>query len=156
MLGILLLLFIALPIIELILLLRIGAWLGGWTAVALVLATGVIGAMLARSQGARVLLEIRAELGAGRLPVARLVDGAMILAAGLLLITPGILSDTFGILLLFPPSRSLVRRWVSGRMRRMVETGRAQVTIIHGDAVRPDPAAPPDRRPTQGRDVTDL
>lgn len=156
MLGILLLLFIALPILELILLLRIGAWLGGWTAVALVLATGVIGAMLARSQGARVLLEIRAELGAGRLPVARLVDGALILAAGLLLITPGILSDTFGILLLFPPSRALFRRWVSGRMRRMVETGRAQVTIIHGDAVGPDPAAPPARRPTQGRDVTDL
>ena len=155
MLGILLLLFIALPIIELVLLLRIGAWLGGWTAVALVIATGVLGAALARSQGARVLLEIRAELGAGRLPVARLVDGALILAAGLLLITPGILSDTFGILLLFPPSRSLFRRWVSGRMRRMVETGRAQVTIIHGDAVRPDPA-PPDRRPTQGRDVTDL
>lgn len=159
MLGFLILLFIALPFAEIALLLRVGAWLGAPATFGLVILTGILGAALAKSQGAAVVHAIRTELSAGRIPVSRMVDGLLILAAGLLLITPGILSDIMGLLLLFPPSRSLFRRWVSARLRRMVESGHAQFTIMRGDGMPGRTSQETERRPdpgTGGRDVSDL
>lgn len=149
MLGILILLFVTVPVLELMLLLRIGSWLGVLPTILLVLTTGVVGASLARSQGLAVLTGIRREMAAGRAPIASLVDGALILAAGLLLLTPGVLTDAFGLALLLPPVRALVRRGLAARMQRMIEAGRAQFTIVGG------PVTPRHDRPA-GRDVTDL
>ena len=151
MLGFLILAFITLPVIELILLLRIGSWLGALPTILLVIVTGVVGAAIARSQGVQVLARIRQDLGAGRPPVSSMVDGALILVAGVLLITPGVVTDALGILLLLPPTRALVRRAAAGRMKRMIDTGAAQFTIFPGP-----PKPPPDGSTPGGRDVTDL
>ncbi len=153
-LGFLILLFIALPVLELVLLLRIGSWIGALPTILLVIATGVIGASLARSQGLAVLTRIQHDLAGGRPPVAQLVDGFLIFAAGVLLLTPGVITDAFGILLLLPPARALLRRLLSKRMQRMAQAGTARFTIMRG-MPQPPPQTGASQRP-QGRDVTDL
>jgi UPF0716 protein FxsA len=139
--GKLFLLFAALPLVDLWLLLRIGDALGFWSAVALVVATGALGAWLARAEGARVLEGWRRALSEGRLPEEGVLSGALVLAGGLLLVTPGVVTDVLGLALLFPPSRRIVaaalRRWLS---RRIAE-GRIRV-VGPGGGFRP--AAPPD------------
>jgi UPF0716 protein FxsA len=110
-------LFIVVPIVELTLLLLFGQVTGSvlWPLV-LVIGTGILGAALSRWQGAGVYWRIQSELRAGKLPTTSLLDGFLILIAGLLLITPGILSDLIGISLLIPPIRLLYRsiaiRWI--------------------------------------------
>ncbi len=151
MLGFLILAFITLPVIELMLLLRIGSWLGVLPTVLLVIVTGVIGAALARSQGIQVLTRMRQELASGRPPVASMVDGALVLVAGVLLLTPGVVTDAVGIALLLPPVRALVRGAFAARLKGMVQSGRAQFTILHGT-----PEPPPRKHEQDGRDVSDL
>jgi len=126
----LLALFIILPLIELALLIELGGIVGVWPTIALVLGTGAVGAALARSQGARVLREIRAELAMGRMPAARMLDGLMILIGGILLLSPGVLSDLLGIALLFPPSRVAFKQILRIRLERMIRTGRASFTVV--------------------------
>ncbi|MGH7445258.1 MAG: FxsA family protein [Longimicrobiales bacterium] len=160
MLGLLILAFIALPVLELIVLMRIGSWLGLLPTLLLILTTGVVGAAVARSQGMQVLARMRGDLAEGKPPVNAVIDGVLIFAAGLLLVTPGVISDVMGILLLLPPTRALVRRLMASRMKQMIENGRAQFTIMHGGPPPPSDRAQPtqaDRSQTpRGRDVTDL
>lgn len=108
----LLLLFTILPLAELWLLVQLSGIFGFWTTIAIVLATGILGAGLARWQGFRVLNRLQSEMRQGMLPARALGDGALILVAGLLLITPGVLTDCFGLALLIPPFRSLVMKGV--------------------------------------------
>ena len=114
--GRLLLLFILVPAVELAVLIEIGKRIGTLTTLALIVVTGILGAALARRQGLGVLRAARAEAAAGRLPAASLVDGVIILLAGAVLITPGVLTDIFGFLCLIPISRgwikTLVWRWL--------------------------------------------
>lgn len=110
-------LFIVVPTVELTLLILFADVTGGvfWPIV-LVLGTGFLGAALSRWQGAGVYWRIQSELRSGKLPTTSLLDGFLILIAGMLLITPGILSDLLGISLLIPPIRLLYRalaiRWI--------------------------------------------
>lgn len=127
----LLVLFVVVPLIELALLIRIGQSIGLLTTVAIVVLTGVVGAALARREGLRTVWQIRTELAAGRFPVGRLLDGLMILVAGGLLLTPGILTDAVGLALLVPGTRNLLRDRVAERVRRMVASGRSNVTIYY-------------------------
>lgn len=113
------LLFIVLPAVELLLLLRIGQAVGFLPTLALVLGTGFVGAALARAEGLRVLIQFQAELAAGRMPGQAALDGISVLLGGALLLTPGVLTDVAGIALLFPPSR----RWIQRRMRARLEAG---------------------------------
>lgn len=113
----LLFLFIAMPMIELALLIQVGQWVGAPRTIALVIVTGVVGAWLARQQGAQVLRRLQQDLVRGETPAPLLIDGALILVAGLLLITPGILTDGIGFLLLIPVTRREIRVW----MRRWLE-----------------------------------
>ena len=105
---ILLLLFVGLPLLEFALLVRVSEALGFWNTIALVIVTGVVGSTLARQQGLSVLRQMEARLAAGQVPGSQLGHGALIFAAGLLLITPGILTDVLGILLLVPVVRTVV------------------------------------------------
>ena len=110
-------LFIVIPTVELTLLILLGQVSGSaFWPIALVLGTGFLGAALSRWQGAGVYWRIQSELRAGKLPTTSLLDGFFILIAGLLLITPGILSDLVGISLLIPPVRLMYRalaiRWI--------------------------------------------
>lgn len=138
MLGRLIALFIIVPLIELALLIRIGQGLGLLPTILLVIATGMVGAALARREGLRALWQIRAELASGRLPVGRLLDGVLILGAGLLLLTPGVITDAVGLFVLLPQGRAWLKRRLAARVQRMVEAGRANVTIYYDP-----PAGPP-------------
>lgn len=105
----LLLLFTAVPLIELVLLFWLAKWTS-WTAtLALVLATGVLGAYLARREGFRTMVRIQSSVSQGVVPTGELVEAALIVAAGLVLITPGVLTDIVGFCLLIRPLRRRVR-----------------------------------------------
>lgn len=118
---ILFLLFTLVPIIELAILIRIGEATVWWLPVLLVISTGVAGAWLSRWQGLRVYQRIREDAQAGRMPADALVDGFLILLAGILLITPGVMTDVVGIAFLIPPIRALVKRGVKAWIRRNIE-----------------------------------
>lgn len=118
MLSRLLLLFIIVPLIELALLLMIGEWTHWWVSWLLVIASGVIGAMLVRWQGIQTFRRIRRELQEGRSPADSLWDAAMIFFAGALMLTPGVLTDLFGISLLVPGCRRHYKRWLIARLKR--------------------------------------
>jgi UPF0716 protein FxsA len=111
MFGNLLVLFIVVPIVELFLLIQLGARIGPWPTIGLIMLTGFLGASLARQQGLSTMRKIQEEMRNGRQPTHELVEGMMILIGGVVLITPGILTDLFGFALLIPWFRnSLVRK----------------------------------------------
>jgi UPF0716 protein FxsA len=105
MFGRLLLLFVFLPMIELYLLIMLGARIGPMPTIGLIVLTGILGATLARQQGLSTLAKIQNELRQGRAPTQELAEGAMILVGGLVLLTPGILTDIFGFAMLVPGIR---------------------------------------------------
>jgi UPF0716 protein FxsA len=111
----LLLLFTLVPLVELYLLVKLGSVVGVAPTVALVVFTGILGAWLARVQGLGVLRRIGADLDEGRMPTDALLDGLLILVAGAVLLTPGLLTDTMGFFLLVPRGRAAVRRLVAAR-----------------------------------------
>ncbi len=117
----LLLLFTVIPLVELWLLFRLSDAFGFWETIAVVLGTGMVGAALARWQGWQALERVRTEMREGMLPAQAIGDGVLIFAAGLLLITPGVLTDAFGLSLLIPPLRKLVmkglRYWFTTHVR---------------------------------------
>jgi UPF0716 protein FxsA len=98
----------------------------------LILLTGVLGATLARFQGIAVLQGMQRELAEGRLPASSLIDGVIILIAAALLVTPGVLTDAVGFLLLVPVTRTGIRRLLRQRLERAVREGRAHVVINFG------------------------
>lgn len=101
----LLFLFIVVPLLELYILIKIGQILGAEVTIALVVVTGILGAIFVRMQGFALVGKIKRDLNEGRLPRQRLLEGVCILASGLLLLTPGLLTDLTGFLLLIPPMR---------------------------------------------------
>lgn len=105
----LVLLFIVVPIAELALLIQVGQLIGVWWTVALLLADAVLGSLLLRSQSRAAWRRFNAALGAGRIPHREVVDGVLVIFGGVLLLTPGFISDAFGLLFLFPPTRALLR-----------------------------------------------
>jgi UPF0716 protein FxsA len=117
--GFLIVLLVVIPTVELTLLLLFGQMTGSaiWP-LALVIGTGVLGAALARWQGAGVYWRIHSELRAGKIPTTSLLDGFLILVAGILLITPGLLSDLIGVTLLIPPLRYLYRNFLMSWVQR--------------------------------------
>jgi UPF0716 protein FxsA len=125
--GTLLLLFIALPALELLLLIELGARIGSLETIAVIVLTGIVGATMARNQGLRVLAHVQQQVAAGKMPADALVDGIMILVASALLVTPGILTDLFGFACLVPGFRSLVKTEVVKRFERAIAENRIHV-----------------------------
>ncbi len=113
----LLALFILVPWLELVLLLQLGRRIGLAGTIGVILLTGVIGAALARREGLATLRTIRESLARGEVPAQGIVDGCLILAAGLVLLTPGLVTDTAGFLLLIAPARAAIRRALIRRFR---------------------------------------
>lgn len=106
------LLFLTIPVIEIYLLIKVGHLIGGLPTVAILLAVSFLGAWLVRSQGFRIISQVRGELAQGRLPAAQLLDGALVLVGGLLLTTPGFFTDFIGIFFLIPATRRLIKLWL--------------------------------------------
>lgn len=115
--------FIVMPILELWLLVRLGARYGVLPTVLLVVFTGIAGAWMARTQGLMVLMSIQREMGEGRMPAPQMIDGVMILVAGVLLLTPGLITDVAGFLLLAPPVRVIIRGWMRRKLERKLRDG---------------------------------
>src|SRR4051794_3206438 len=109
MLPLLLILFIVVPIAELAVIIQVGQWIGVWWTIALLIADAVLGTMLARSQGRAAWRRFNLALQSGRVPARETLDGALVLFGGALLLAPGFITDAFGILLLLPPTRAVIR-----------------------------------------------
>ena len=109
------------PLAELALLLWIGHLTDWKVSLLIVIGTGLIGSFLARSQGMQVMRRVHGEISEGRMPADALLDGLLILAAGLLLLTPGLITDLAGLLLLVPVSRRYFKRMIAARLRRRFE-----------------------------------
>ena len=109
-------LFIVVPFIDLLILIKIGSGIGFWPTLGVVIVPGLLGAIMARSQGVAVLSEIKRDISLGRLPGDKLIDGIFILFGGLLLMTPGLITDLIGLSVLVPRVRKFYRNIIVYRL----------------------------------------
>lgn len=125
--GVLALLFVLVPVLEFSILIEMGREIGLLYTIMLVFGAGIVGAVLAKMEGMRIIARIQEDLRNGLMPTDQLFDGALVLAAGVFLIVPGFLSDILGLLLLFPLTRypikiflrRLTRNWIVSRTLRI-------------------------------------
>ena len=122
--------FTIIPIIEIYLLIEIGSMFGALTAVALVILTGFLGAFLARMQGLQTLYRIQESLREGRMPSGELLDALLIGIAGLVLLTPGFLTDSAGFLMLIPATRNAIKNWLRRQIELRYMSNRPEDIII--------------------------
>ena len=130
-------LFIVVPMVEIYVIVQVGHAIGVFETLGLLLLVSFVGAWLTKHEGFIVLQRLRAQLEAGRTPTAELVDGVLVLAAGVLLLTPGFVTDAIGLLVLFPPTRALFRMYLRRRFDMQVFGG-------------PGPRGPGPRGPDDG------
>ena len=122
--------FTIVPIIEIYLLIEIGSMFGALTAVTLVILTGFFGAFLARMQGLQTLYRMQESLREGRMPSGELLDTLLIVIAGLVLLTPGFLTDSAGFLLLIPTTRNSIKSWLRRQIEHRYMPNRPEDIII--------------------------
>lgn len=139
----LILLFVGLPLIELYVLIQVGSEIGALSTILLSILTAVIGAWLVRHQGFGILMRVRDLLDRGEVPAIEMMDGALILAAGLFLILPGFLTDGLGFLLLISPlRRRLIERYIRIQPMNMQAPGEVRtetrVRVLEGEFHRDD------------------
>jgi len=140
----LVLLFIAVPIAELFVIIQVGEAIGVWWTIGLLIADSILGSWLMRHQGRSAWRRFNETVGAGRVPAREVLDGALVIFGGALLLTPGFLTDILGLILLIPPSRAVVRRILARRLqhRMIVAAGRPRsphAYDVEGTAVDVDP-----------------
>lgn len=123
MFPILVLLFTVIPAIEIYLLFSIGAEIGGLNTLAVVVLTGIVGASLAKSQGLAILSGIQGELSKGALPANQLMHGFLVFGGGLLLLTPGFLTDIIGLSMVFPGTRHILLVFLKGFFENAIKSG---------------------------------
>jgi UPF0716 protein FxsA len=136
MLPLLLLLFIAVPIIELAVILQVGDLIGFWPTVGLLIADSILGSILMRSQSRAAWRRFNEAIAARRPPAREVVDGVLVIFGGALLLTPGFVTDIVGILFLLPPTRAVFRRLLVRRF-----ASRLVVTAFGAAGGRRPPAA---------------
>jgi len=113
-------LFIAVPIAELAVIIRVGESIGVWWTIAILVVDSILGSLLMRSQGRAAWRRFNATLQGGRAPAREVADGVLVIFGGALLLTPGFLTDIFGLLFLLPPTRAVIRRvFLRQALRRM-------------------------------------
>ena len=116
-------LFLIVPVIEIYLLIKVGSFIGAVPTVAALLLISLAGAWLVRHQGFHILARIQAELGQGRLPAAELLDGALVLVGGVLLLTPGFFTDFLALFFLIPASRAVIKQALGIWLQRKLSRG---------------------------------
>ena len=123
--------FTIIPVSEIYILIAIGGQIGILPSIALVILTGIVGASLARSQGLRTLGRIRDSFQQGVVPGEELLNALLIAIAGIVLLTPGFLTDAAGLFLLIPATRTLCREW----LKRRIELVYAQRNMGNGPII---------------------
>ena len=122
-------LFVGLPMAELAMLLKVHEIFHFWPTFLLVISTGVVGSVLVKWQGIAILQKIQQEMAVGNIPTPQMIDGVMILVAGAFLITPGLITDTAGFLLLIPFVRTQIRFWLRKKLEEKIRNGNIQVNM---------------------------
>ena len=145
---VLLLLFVLVPIVEIYVIIQVGQAIGALWTILLLIADSVIGARLLTWQGRSAWRRFQEALAAGRMPHNEVLDGVMIVIGGTLLLTPGFVTDIFGLLLLLPPTRAALRRVVVRSIQRRGALARVVVYGAGRATARPVPDQP---RPTSRR-----
>ena len=127
--GILLSMFIVIPVVEFGLLIEIGSRLGTLPTLLLIFGTGVVGAYLARLEGIRILYKIQRDFQQGVMPAEQLFDGVLVLIAGVVLLTPGLLTDAAGLLLLFPVTRYPIKAFIKHKAQSWVANQHVHISM---------------------------
>lgn len=131
MFGKLLLLIIVIPMLELFILVKIGTVIGFWPTVGICILTGVLGASLARIQGFLTLQRIQMELQQGQMPADKMLDGLLILIGGIVLLTPGFITDALGFAMLIPWTREIFKQYLKKRLEGHIKSAnQSRSTII--------------------------
>jgi len=141
--------FVIVPIIEISVLMHVGQWLGAWPTIAIVILTAWLGAKYVRQQGLATLQSVQAKMAQGEMPSGEIITGVMLLVAGVLLVTPGFVTDIFGLSLLVPAMRATLMKAVQKHL--VVSQGAASSTSFYSsgqnsvnnssEAKSPDPMA---------------
>ena len=135
----LLIAFIAVPLIEIALFIQVGGFIGLFPTLGIVLVTAILGSWLVRSQGAREISRLQGAFSDLRDPTEPLANGAMILFAGALLLTPGFFTDAVGFALLFPPFRASAFKWAKSKVKvQQFSMGAGPMDAGHAQTTRPD------------------
>lgn len=134
---ILFLLFVLVPIVELYTIIKMSGYIGFLNTLGVMFLVAVIGSWLVKREGLRVWRRFQESVAAGQIPTRDMVDGVLILGAGALLLTPGFFSDVFGLLMLFPPTRSMFRSVLLRRSQRNIVVVRRTFTR-RGDVIDTD------------------
>jgi UPF0716 protein FxsA len=145
--------FLVVPVLEIWLLIQVGQAIGGWQTVALLIADSVLGAWLVRREGRKAWRALSGAVSSGRMPDRELADGALVVAGGALLLTPGFLTDVLGFFMILPVTRPLARRalsWFFGRRVRVLAS-RSPYAPLFDQA--PGTAATPGTPGTAGKVV---
>jgi UPF0716 protein FxsA len=123
--------FTLIPVVELYLLIKVGTVLGGINTILLVIISGFLGAWLARLEGMNTLMKLRANLQQGLMPAEELLDAVIIFIAGVVLITPGFITDVMGLLLLWPVTRNRLKRFLRKKFDELNLKGNINITRFH-------------------------
>ena len=115
--------FTLVPFIEIYLLIKIGAQVGALNTILIVILTGLLGASLARLEGIKIMTKVRDSLNRGDLPAEEMLDAMLIFVAGVVLLTPGFITDLAGITLLVPQARFWFKRWLRKKFDEWIERG---------------------------------
>ena len=122
--------FTLIPVFEIYLLIRIGHYLGAFNTILVVIVTGFLGAYLARLQGIKTMMRVRDSLHRGELPAEEMLDALLIFMAGIVLLTPGFITDLAGIGILVPNTRAWFKRWLRKRLDQWISQNRPNVTVF--------------------------
>ncbi|MCF6246772.1 MAG: FxsA family protein [Desulfobacula sp.] len=123
--------FTLIPVIELYLLIQIGTVVGGINTVFLVITTGFLGAWLARLEGMNTMMKLRMNIQQGLMPAEELIDAVIIFGAGIVLITPGLITDVLGLLLLWPVTRKKFKQMMRKKFDEMKLSGSIDINRFH-------------------------
>jgi UPF0716 protein FxsA len=146
--ALLVLLFIVMPIVEIYVIIQVGQAIGALWTILLLIADSLIGARLLSWQGRDAWRRFQEALAAGKMPHNEIFDGVMIVVGGTLLLTPGFITDVFGLFLLLPPTRSLLRRFLMRSISRRGTVARVVIRNVptrgtQAQAPRTEPPTPP-------------
>jgi UPF0716 protein FxsA len=122
--------FTIIPFIEIYLLIKIGSYIGAFNTLIVVILTGFMGALLARYQGLKTMFRVRENLAHGEMPAEHLLDALLILLAGIVLLTPGFLTDLAGFIILIPTTRFHFKRWLRKKFDRLITQNRGNLILF--------------------------